>query len=104
MSNIPPTHNEVGQSLDEGSLILQDEGAPSDAPREAAQADAESIVVEFRAEWIKKDSGVLDAWYDHGEDAIKCLVDISRVSQGNVPGVQKRYKGKRTELTLFGRA
>lgn len=103
MSNNPPTLSDVGQTLDEGDIILRDE-TPSDAPQEAAQADAETIVGEFRSEWLKKDSGVLDAWYDQGDDAIKCLVDIGRVSQGNVPGVQKHYRGKRTELTIFGRA
>lgn len=103
MSNTPPTLKDVGQTLDEGDIILSDE-TPSDSPQEAAQADAATIVGEFRNEWLKKDSGVLDAWYDQSDDAIKCLVDIGQISQGKVPGVQKHYRGKRTELTLFGRA
>ncbi len=103
MSNNPPTLKDVGQSLDEGAIILCDE-TPSDAPQEAAQADAATIVGEFRNEWLKKGSGVLDAWYDQSDDAIKCLVDIGQVSQGKLPGVQKHYRGKRTELTIFGRA
>lgn len=104
MSDKTPILNEVAHSLDKGRDIIIPDTVTSPAPQEAAQADANAIIVEFRQEWLKRDSGVLDAWYDPSAGAIKCLVDINAVSQGDVPKVQRNYKGMPTELTMFGRA
>lgn len=103
MSNNPPFLSEGVLSLDVS--VADDSARAPAAENTTAHADPDAIVVAFKAEWLKGDTGVLDAWYDHSADTIKCMVDITHISQSGVlPGVQKRYRGKRTEVTIFGRA
>lgn len=59
----------------------------------------DQVLADFKAEWVKKDSGVLDAWIDRG--FIVWQVDLDKFGTENMPKVPGEYQGIPTVLTLF---
>lgn len=61
----------------------------------------DEILADFKAEWVKEGSGVLNAWIDR--DFIVWQVDLERLDPPNMPKVPGEYQGIPTVLTLFER-
>lgn len=68
--------------------------------------DHDAILAEFRAEWIKPDSGVIDAWLSPaaGEVFIEYRLSMEVATTMVLPAVPSVYKGLPTVITWFERS